>query len=65
MLWFLFFIGFIMTILGSLLFVYREYIQIGTLEFDGEDLGICMLIIGGILAGIMLLALGINWIITI
>ena len=61
MLWLWFVTGFIMAILGPFLVAYDDYIKIKDYEFDSEILGICFLIIGGLLAGIMLLALGINW----
>lgn len=65
MLWFWFTIGFIMTIFGSFLYAYGDDVIIGKFEFDGEILGTCILTIGGVIAAIMLLALGINWIITV
>ena len=65
MLWFWFIIGFIMTICGAVLFSYNDYIEICGLDFDAEDLGVCMMITGGVLAGVMLFGLGIGWMVTV
>ena len=64
MLWFWFVIGFIMTIFGSLLLSYDDYINIKGFDFDTSVLGGCILGIGSILAIFMLLALGISWLAT-
>lgn len=61
MLWLWFTIGLLLTISGSFLMAYGDDIDINGHMFDGEVLGVCLLSIGGILAGLMLLALGINW----
>lgn len=61
MLWFWFIVGFALAILGAFGLAYDDYIKIMEREFDSVMLGMCFLIIGGILAGVMLLALGINW----
>ena len=61
MLWFWFLIGLVLTILGSFALAYDDDIEIKGYVFDGELLGMCFLTIGGILAGVMLLVLGVNW----
>jgi hypothetical protein len=61
MLWFWFIIGFALVILGAFGVAYDDYITIKGYEFDSEVLGTGLMVIGGVLAGVMLLALGINW----
>lgn len=61
MLWLWFMIGLALTILGAFALVHDNFIKIKGYELDTEILGTCFLTIGGILAGAMLLALGINW----
>lgn len=63
MLWFWFIVGFALTILGAFGLAYDDYIKIMEHEFDSVMLGMCFLVIGGILAGVMLFALGVNWLV--
>lgn len=61
MLWFWFIIGFALLVLGAFVMAYNDDVTIKGYEFDSEVLGACLMIIGGILTGVMLFALGINW----
>lgn len=61
LLWFWFIIGLFLTILGAFVWSYKHNLIIKDFIFDGEILGKCLLVIGAVLAGIMLFAIGIRW----
>ena len=62
MLWFWFTIGLILTILGAFIYAYDDDISISACVFDSDILGGFLASIGGILAVLMLFALGVNWV---
>lgn len=64
MLWFLFLIGFIIAILGIFISASDIDLEIKDYSFDNDILGAGLTAIGGVLAIVMLFALGINWLVT-
>lgn len=65
LLWFWFAIGLIITILGAFVTASDIDVEIKGYSFDQEILGYCMLTIGGLLSGAMLIASGINWLVNL
>ena len=65
LLWFWFIIGLIMTILGLFMISSDYDLEIKGCSFDGEVLGTGLSIIGGLLAGAMLFALGVRWLVLL
>lgn len=63
MLWFLFLIGFIITILGVFIAASDIDLEIKGCSFDNEVLGGGLIAIGGVLAVSMLFALGVSWLV--
>lgn len=62
MAWFLFFIGFITAILGAFIGALDDDVEIKKYTFDSEMLGSWLLTIGGVLAFMTLIGIGISWI---
>ena len=63
--WFWFVVGLILTICGIFVTAADYYLEFFGVEFDNEIIGVGLTCVGAVLAILMLMGLGINWVYTV